>query len=574
MASSQPLVSVIVPTFNRPDTLAETLDSLIAQTYPHFEVLVINDGGCDVSHVIQGRDAQNRIRYLQRSTNRGPNTCRNEGIRASSGQYIAYLDDDDCYYPNHLATLVAVFEQSPSRVAYSDAFEAQNLWTGDHRITMLRELAYSCDFDADRLALWSFIPTLCIMHHRSCLDEVGHFDESLSRCEDWEMWLRMSRHFPFAHTRQATCEFSTILNGFSLRSQGLLPHLEGTVSIRRKHMDWINDTKHADLFYPLMLKQLISLWWSRGNDEAISFLENMVAWEPDNPVLLTDLASFYLHRGYPQKATSLLEDTAGRFPDYWPTWVTLAEAYAGLGRLDEAKSLQARALEADPCDWRAQDLSLVLGGNGASRRNGPGNGLHSRRTEAPKSVMNDLPEARIFLDRYPGDDFVAETLTFIQPKPWREVAVSRNLETEVEMWGDERSLNAELLLWLSYTRRRQPEKIGAVCERIVNKFESSDWFPEWKGSVRVFYNFASRLHDCGDMARAYRLFYRIAESLRKRGGLPNELGGSYFHLGQLAFINENLEESRFWLEACLEQIHDHRKARSYLAEIERRTGQR
>jgi len=338
-------------------------------------------------------------------------------------------------------------------------------------------------------------------------------------------------------------------------------------------MDWINGTKHAALFYPLMLKQLISLWWSRGNDDAIGFLHKMAALESDNPALPTDLANFYLHRGYPHRATSLLEDTACRFPDYWPTWVTLAEAYAGLGRLDEAKKLQTRALEADPFDWRAQDLSLTLGGNGASRRNGHGNGWQSRRfrENPPKTVMNDLPEARVMLGRYPGDRFVAETLAFIQPQPWREVAVSMNLEDELVSWGDNRSLYAELLLWLSYERRREPEKIGAVCERIVNKFESSDWYPEWKGSLRVFYNFASRLQECGAMARAYRLFYKIAESLRKRGGLPTELGGSYFHLGQLALINENLEESRFWFEACLEQIHDHRKAMSYLAEIERRT---
>jgi tetratricopeptide (TPR) repeat protein len=563
------MVSVIVPTFNRPGTLAVTLDSLLAQTYPHFEVWVINDGGCDVSHLIRGRDPLNRIHYLHRSRNLGPNPSRNEGIRASSGRYIAYLDDDDCYYPNHLEMLVEALDGG-AKVAYSDAFEAQNIWNGDRRVTILREIAYSCDYDPDRLALWSFIPTLCLMHHRECLDQVGFFDESLSRCEDWEMWLRLSRRYRFAHVREATCEFSTLVNGFSLRSEGLLPHLEGTVSIREKHKDWIHRTRLAGLFYPLMLKQLITLWWCRGNDEAIGFMHKMAALEPDNPALPTDLANFYLHRGFPHRATGLLEDTANRFPDYWPAWVTLAEAYTGLGRLDEAKELQTRALEADPTDWRAQDLSNALGGNG--RRNGRGNGLSGRRLREahPRTAINYLPEARVLLSHYPGDDFVAEALAFIQPKPWREVAVSPQLVREMESWGESGSLYPDLLLWLSYERRREPEKIGQICERIVNKLENSDWYPEWKGSLRVFYNLASRLQECGDMARAYRLFYRLAESLKKRGGLPTELGGCYFHLGELAFINENLEEARFWFEACLEQIHDHRRAMSYLVEIERK----
>src|SRR3972149_702276 len=109
---SIPLVSIIVPTWNRSEMLAEALKSIHNQTYPHFEIIVVNDGGMDVAGIISSLNTKNNIRYLVNERSRGAAAARNEGFRVAKGKYIAYLDDDDIYYPDHLATLVSFLENS------------------------------------------------------------------------------------------------------------------------------------------------------------------------------------------------------------------------------------------------------------------------------------------------------------------------------------------------------------------------------------------------------------------------------------------------------------------------------
>ena len=113
-----PLVSVILITYNRPNLLETAIGSVLDQTYEEYEVVVVNDGGQDVSEIIEKFDDP-RITYIHSQDNLGPAGARNVGINASRGRYIAYLDDDDRYYPTHLETLVQAIESSQTRVAYS-----------------------------------------------------------------------------------------------------------------------------------------------------------------------------------------------------------------------------------------------------------------------------------------------------------------------------------------------------------------------------------------------------------------------------------------------------------------------
>lgn len=97
-----PTVSVIVPTYNRPDRLRTALASLGAQTYQDFEIIVVNDAGCEVGSVIDACADRHRIMTITHDRNRGLAAARNSGLRAAKGTYIAYLDDDDRYLPHHL----------------------------------------------------------------------------------------------------------------------------------------------------------------------------------------------------------------------------------------------------------------------------------------------------------------------------------------------------------------------------------------------------------------------------------------------------------------------------------------
>jgi glycosyltransferase involved in cell wall biosynthesis len=203
----QPLVSVIIPTFNRPDSLREALESVLAQTFQNFEAIVINDGGADVSEVIDVFNNDKRIIYLQHIENKGLAAARNTAIRTAHGKYIAFLDDDDIYYPEHLATLVGFLESSDYKVAYTDSYQSLQSFIIDRYVTTHKEIIYSYDFNREKLLIHNYIPVLNLVYRRDLLDDVGLFDETLGTQEDWELLIRLSRKYVFSHIKALTAEF-------------------------------------------------------------------------------------------------------------------------------------------------------------------------------------------------------------------------------------------------------------------------------------------------------------------------------------------------------------------------------
>jgi len=197
--------------------LERALRSIIAQTYQNFEIIVINDAGGDVDSIINTLDLQERIRYIKHDSNRGLAAARNTGIRAARGKYIAYLDDDDIFYPNHLETLCNFLENSEYQIAYADTCrELQEMKKRSYEVT--RKDTLSTEFDYDQILVGNLIPVLCFMHEKSCLDEVGLFDETLTSHEDWDLWIRISRRFKIAHIKKITSEFSWRLDGSTMTS--------------------------------------------------------------------------------------------------------------------------------------------------------------------------------------------------------------------------------------------------------------------------------------------------------------------------------------------------------------------
>lgn len=233
-----PMVSVIVPTYNRPDMLGECLDSLNGQTYSSLEVLVVNDGGQDVEEIISNLDRAKNVRYIRHATNRGLAAARNSGIRAAKGKYIAYLDDDDIYYPDHIETLVEYLEKSHHLVAYTDACRAVQKKENGGYVVDKRDVPYSIDFDRDRMLISNYIPVLCMMHDISCLDTAGYFDETLTSHEDWDLWIRMSRTFEFGHIGKTTCEFRWRHDATTMTSQRREDYLRTLGIIHDRYRDF------------------------------------------------------------------------------------------------------------------------------------------------------------------------------------------------------------------------------------------------------------------------------------------------------------------------------------------------
>ena len=254
----RPKVSVIVPTYNRTDRLKEALQSILQQTCQDFEILVVNDGGTDVAATVAALN-DGRITYIQHDRNRGLAASRNTGLTAASGTYIAYLDDDDRYLPNHLETLVSVLDQGEYKVAYSDAWRVHEQLSHDRHIEIGRDVPYSYDFNPAHLLVSNYFPVLCMMHRRDCLDQVGRFDESLYAHEDWDLWIRMATVFPFKHVACTTAEFSWRTDGSSMTSatqetywrtteiiyRKYRPHAERIDGVQRAQQQRLEELKHA-----------------------------------------------------------------------------------------------------------------------------------------------------------------------------------------------------------------------------------------------------------------------------------------------------------------------------------------
>jgi GT2 family glycosyltransferase/tetratricopeptide (TPR) repeat protein len=217
--SRNPLVSVIVPTFNRRDSLKTALQSIIEQTFTDFEIIVINDAGIDVEDIVASFNARNNVSSIRHGKNRGLAAARNSGLGVARGKYIAYLDDDDRYACHHLETLVSFLEESRYQAAYTDAWQiCQRKEQGEY-IEIQRSVPYSRDFNRDMLLITNCFPVLCMMHEKVCLETTGVFDETLTTHEDWDLWIRLSRHFGFAHIKQITAEFTWRMDGSSMTSR-------------------------------------------------------------------------------------------------------------------------------------------------------------------------------------------------------------------------------------------------------------------------------------------------------------------------------------------------------------------
>ncbi|MBL8141053.1 MAG: glycosyltransferase [Acidobacteria bacterium] len=242
-SGAAPLVSVIVPTYNRPHLLLDAVASVLAQSLHDVEVIVVNDAGVDVGEALAALTpgAGHEVRYLSHAANAGLAAARNTGLRAARGRFVAYLDDDDRYLPDHLETLVRALETGDAAVAYTDAADVTIERRGDGEVVTQRLVCYSRDFSRDDLLVENLFPVLCVMHRRSCVTEVGVFDESLSRCEDWEFWIRLSRRFDFVHVPKVTAEYTTRIDGTSMRTGDPRPFLAAHRTIYARYALWASE---------------------------------------------------------------------------------------------------------------------------------------------------------------------------------------------------------------------------------------------------------------------------------------------------------------------------------------------
>jgi O-antigen biosynthesis protein len=245
-----PIVSVIVPTFDRPAMLRECLRSIAQQTYGNIEIVIVNDGGASVREMVSSLELGRDVLFIDHEVRKGPAAARNNGIKAAKGEYIAYLDDDDVYYPDHISELINFLENHRYSVVYSEAAKVlQYKSDGEYR-TKESENMHSFDFDAEKLLVSNYIPIICVSHRKDCMENIGNFDENLFTHEDWDFFIRLSSLYEFGHLCKITCEYRFKLDDSSATTQKRGDFIKTARQIHRKHRNLITNRS-------LLLKQEI-----------------------------------------------------------------------------------------------------------------------------------------------------------------------------------------------------------------------------------------------------------------------------------------------------------------------------
>ena len=191
-AGGHPLVSVIVPAYNAAAYIGGALESVFAQTFTDYEVIVVNDGSPDTGELERAlAPYEGRVVYV-RQENRGPSGARNTAIRAARGRYVALLDSDDAWLPTYLAEQVGVLEADPLLdLVYADAeLFGDSVLAGQ---TFMEGAPSRGPVTFESLLRYeSQIITSGTVARKQALVDAGLFDEAFVRCEDFDLWLRLA----------------------------------------------------------------------------------------------------------------------------------------------------------------------------------------------------------------------------------------------------------------------------------------------------------------------------------------------------------------------------------------------
>lgn len=231
-----PLVNIVIPAYNAAELIGDALTSVQQQTYPHWQVIVVEDGTQDGTEAIVKTFAHSvgadKVGYVRHLKNQGLSAARNTGIAHTHGKYVALLDHDDIWKPQHLEKLVTSLEQTGADLAYAPAEFF------DYHTRKSLGVHGPCESERaefpNSLFNRNYIPASAVVMRRSVPERVGGFDTQLKRVEDLDYWLRCTE-------AGMTYEYvPEITNGYRQRNpKAMTAHkkdiLEGHALVLRKH---------------------------------------------------------------------------------------------------------------------------------------------------------------------------------------------------------------------------------------------------------------------------------------------------------------------------------------------------
>lgn len=231
-------VTVVIRTRNREAWLREAVDSVLANDH-RASIVVVNDGGQSPAGWLA--DVSPDIVLIDHAESRGRSNAMNAGVERASTEWVAFLDDDDLYYPEHLATLAAAAATGVARAYYTDSVYARMEKGDDGRwIATSRTRVFQQDFDPHLLLVDNYIPLPTLLVRRADYLAVGGFDPAIDLFEDWDFLIRLSRLGPLQRIPRVTCEvrqFPTSGSPVLAAPEGSSAYLESKAIVWRKHRD-------------------------------------------------------------------------------------------------------------------------------------------------------------------------------------------------------------------------------------------------------------------------------------------------------------------------------------------------
>lgn len=202
------LVSVIIPTYKRPENLLRAINSVIGQTYTPIEIIVVDDNGIGTLWQRQTEDLLKtlidlkQITYIKHDINRNGSAARNTGFRYSSGKYVCFLDDDDVFFPDKITIQVGVLKSTNEEIG---ATYCNSIIKRKQTVTgVIKEINTNCNKDGnlclDYLTNKCKFNTSAILFKRECIETLNGFDESFIRHQDYELMTRFFMRYKIVCT--------------------------------------------------------------------------------------------------------------------------------------------------------------------------------------------------------------------------------------------------------------------------------------------------------------------------------------------------------------------------------------
>ena len=358
---THPKVSILLATRDRPHLIGKTIDSILAQTFKRFELIIIDGSPTDDTKRLISKYSDVRIVYVHKKHYNLPKS-RNWGLKASGAKYIAYCDDDTLYLPQHLEKLLNFLQAHPEiDMAYSNA-----LFYFPHEKPVL----FGLDFSQARLKTCDYIFVPSVLHKKNIIKRVGYFDEKLTALCPWDFWMRLSDTFKIAHLPLATVKHIYYEDTPSLMASLKSRHKDTGAIARR----YIKKMKNSDALKAYINDCSFGIIKNLIDNRRIAYanqLANNFYRRVKNYQTLACLGLILLARGDFNKACLRFKDSAKKMPKDWQSFapwakenilsikVYLAKAHYFLNNNEQAIKISEEILRSDRKNLEAK-LQLAL----------------------------------------------------------------------------------------------------------------------------------------------------------------------------------------------------------------------